>query len=311
MVNQPRTAILKALKESTGYISGEALSHQLGISRVAIWKHIDYLRQNGYSIESSPAGYRLKSSPDLLLPCEFPGMEHRIHHFKEIPSTMGIARDLARNGAAEGTIIIAESQSHGRGRLDREWRSYEGGIYLSIILRPQITPAYAPRINLMAAVTIARAIKDLFNLKAELKWPNDILIGGKKVCGILAEINAEMDRVNYINLGIGLNANSIISRHEENAISLRELLGMEISRKELCYSVLRGIAEMQTLLTEAELLEEWRELSSTLNREVRITASGESIVGRAIDIDDHGALIIRKEDGTMRHVFAGDCIHLR
>jgi BirA family transcriptional regulator, biotin operon repressor / biotin---[acetyl-CoA-carboxylase] ligase len=311
MVNQPRTAILKALKESTGYISGEALSHQLGISRVAIWKHIDYLRQNDYSIESSPTGYRLKSSPDLLLPCEFPGMEHRIHHFREITSTMGIAWDLARNGAAEGTIIIAESQSHGRGRLDREWRSYEGGIYLSIILRPQIIPAYAPRINLMAAVTIASTIKDLFNLKAELKWPNDVLIGGKKVCGILAEINAEMDRVNYINLGIGLNANTIISRYEENAISLRELMGKEISRKELCSSVLRGIAEMQTLLTEAELLEEWRELSSTLNRKVRITTSGETIAGRAIDIDGYGALIVRKEDSTLRHVFAGDCIHLR
>jgi len=131
------------------------------------------------------------------------------------------------------------------------------------------------------------------------------------VCGILAEMDAEMDRVNYVNLGIGLNANAVISGHEENGISLRELMGREISRKEFCHSALRAIAEMQTMLTGAELLEEWRKLSSTLNREVHITAPGEAIEGRAVDIDDHGALVVKTGDGALRHVFVGDCIHLR
>ena len=311
MVNQLRTDILKALKESAGHVSGEALSHHLGTSRVAIWKHIRRLRQDGYDIESSSLGYRLNSSPNLLLPYEFPGMEQKIHHFSEVSSTMDIARELARNGAEEGTVVIAESQSRGRGRLERKWYSPQGGIYLSIILRPQVTPAYAPRINLLVAVAIARTIRELFGLKAELKWPNDVLIGGKKVCGILAEMDAEMDRVNYVNVGIGLNANALVSGHEENAVSLRDKAGREISRKEFCNSALRAIEEMQTMLTGADLLDAWRGLSSTLNREVRITAPGEVIEGRAVDIDDHGALMVKTGGGALRHVFAGDCIHLR
>ncbi|MCD6567421.1 MAG: biotin--[acetyl-CoA-carboxylase] ligase [Dehalococcoidia bacterium] len=311
MVNQLRTDILKALKESAGHVSGEALSRHLGTSRVAIWKHIRRLRQDGYAIESSSLGYRLNSSPNLLLPYEFPGMEQKIHHSSEVSSTMDIARELARNGAAAGTVVIAESQSRGRGRLERKWYSPQGGIYLSIILRPQVTPAYAPRINLMVAVAIARTIRELFGLKAELKWPNDVLIEGKKVCGILAEMDAEMDMVNYVSVGIGLNANAVVSGHEENAVSLREKVGREISRKEFCNSALRAIEEIQIMLTGADLLDEWRDLSSTLNREVRITAPGEVIEGQAVDIDDHGALMVKTGDGVLRHIFAGDCIHLR
>jgi BirA family biotin operon repressor/biotin-[acetyl-CoA-carboxylase] ligase len=310
MVNQLRAVILKALREGEGYISGEALSRELGISRVSIWKHVHSLQQDGYTIEASPKGYCLISSPDLLLPYEFPGLERKIHHFAEVGSTMDSARELAKSGAEEGTIVIAETQSHGRGRLSREWLSPQGGIHLTIVLRPQITPAYAPRINLMASVAVAKTITRLFGLKAELKWPNDVLIEGKKVCGILAEMDAEMDKVNYINLGIGLNANNLISAEEKNATSLREQLGGEISRKEFCRSLLQEINAQQALLNEADLLEEWKKFSATLNREVRITTPGEEIEGKAIDIDSYGALIVKTHDGSPRNVFAGDCIHL-
>ncbi len=305
-----KAEILKALRESSDYISGETLSKELGTSRVSIWKHIHSLEEDGYAVEASPRGYRLISSPDLLIPYEFPALERRIHYFREIGSTMDAARKLAEGGLEQGTIVVAESQSRGRGRLSKEWVSPQGGIYFTVILRPKISPAYAPRINLMASVAVATTIRRLFGLKAELKWPNDVLIEGKKVCGILAEMNAEVDAVNFINLGIGINANTSISQHEEKASSLKEQLGEEVSRREFFRSVLTELKEQQALLTKTDLLEEWKSLSATLNRDVRIVALGEEIVGQAIDIDSSGALIIKGKDGSLRTAIAGDCIHL-
>ena len=308
-VNEMKRDILRALRESGDYLSGEILCRELGISRVSVWKHIHSLKQDGYVIESSPRGYRLVSSPDLLLPYEFPGWEEKIHHFKEIGSTMVVAKELAKKEVGE-PIVIAESQTYGRGRLGREWLSPKGGIYFTLILKPRISPEYAPRINLMASVAVAKAIRKVLGLKAELKWPNDVLIAGRKVCGILAEMEAEMDRVNFINLGIGINANTSISQYEKTATSLKEELREEISRKQLLNSMLKEIAKQQVLLTKNDLLDEWRRLSATLNKQVRIVAPGEEIMGRAIDIDTNGALVIKDKDGRLRRAIAGDCIHL-
>ena len=302
--------ILKALRESGDYLSGETLSKQLGISRVSIWKHIRSLKADGYIIEASPRGYRLLSSPNSLLPYEFPGLEQRIYYFQEIGSTMDAARELTKRGAGEGTIVIAEAQTHGRGRLSREWLSPEGGIYFTLILRPKISPAYASRINLMAAVAVAATIRKLFGLKAELKWPNDVLIEGRKVCGILAEMDAETDVVNFVNLGIGINANTSVPRFEKRATSLKDALGKEISRKEFLSALLLEIKRRQALLMEEDLLEEWKKLSVTLNKDVKVIAPGEVIVGRAIDVDTTGALIIMDMNGSLRNAVAGDCIHL-
>src|SRR4030042_1436512 len=310
-VNRMQGQILEALRERTHYVSGEALSHQLGISRVSIWKHLRGLKEDGYVIEASAKGYRLVSSPDLLLPYEFPGLEQRIHHFREISSTMDAARELAKRGAREGTIVIAEVQTHGRGRLSREWLSSEGGIYFTLILRPRISPAYAPRINLMAGSAVAVTIKELYGLKAGLKWPNDVLIAGKKVCGILAEMDAETDVVNFVNVGIGLNANVSIPRFEITATSLKDALGREISRKEFLSALVVEIERWLPLLMKADLLEEWRRLSATLNKEVKVTSLGEKVTGQAIDIDTTGALMVKDEDGSLRTVLVGDCVHLR
>jgi len=302
---------LKALRECGGFLSGETLSSQLGTSRVSIWKHIRSLKEDGYVIEASARGYKLVSSPDLLLPYEFPGLEQRIHYFPEIGSTMEVARELAKRGAREGTIVIAEAQTCGRGRLSREWLSPQGGIYFSLVLRPRISPAYAPRINLMASVAVASTIRKLFGLKAELKWPNDVLIEGRKVCGILAEMDAEMDVVNFVNVGIGINANTSIPQFAKTATSLKDVLGREISRKEFLSVLLGEIERQQALLMEADLLKEWKKISGTLNKYVRILSPGEVIVGQAIDIDTTGALIIRKSSGSLEKALAGDCIHLR
>jgi BirA family biotin operon repressor/biotin-[acetyl-CoA-carboxylase] ligase len=287
--------ILKALRERSDYLSGETLSEQLGISRVSIWKHIRSLKKDGYVIEASPRGYRLVSSPDLLLPYEFPDLEQRIHYFPEIGSTMDAARELAKKGAGEGTIVL----------------SPEGGIYFTLVLRPRISPAYAPRINLMAAVAVAATIKKLFGLKAELKWPNDVLLEGRKVCGILAEMDAEMDVVNFVNVGIGINANTSVPQFEKTATSLKDALGREISRKEFLSALLVEIERRLPLLMKADLLEEWKKLSATLNRDVRIMSLGEEVIGQAIDIDATGALILKGKEGSLRTVLVGDCIHLR
>jgi len=310
-VNATKKHILKALQDYGDHLSGEILSEQLGISRVSIWKHIRSLKEDGYVIDASARGYRLVSSPDLMLPYEFPGLEERIHYFPEIGSTMDAARELARKGAKEGTIVIAEAQAHGRGRLSREWLSPKGGIYFTLILRPRISPAYAPRINLMASVAVATTIKKLFGLNAELKWPNDVLIEDRKVCGILAEMDAEMDVINFVNVGIGINANTSVPQFVKTATSLKDVLGREISRKDFLSVLLGEIEWQQALLMEADLIEEWKKLSGTLNKYVRILSPREVIVGRAIDIDTTGALILKERSGSLKKALAGDCIHLR
>ena len=303
--------ILSALRERGGYLSGVTLSQQLGISRVSIWKHIRGMAEDGYVIEASPRGYKLVSSPDRLLPYEFPDSEQRIHYFPEIDSTMDAARELAKEGAEEGTIVIAEVQTRGRGRLSREWLSPEGGIYFTVILRPRISPAYAPRINLMAAVAVAATIRKLFGLKAELKWPNDVLVAGKKVCGILAEMDAEMDVVNFVNVGIGINANTPVPKFNKTATSLSDELGRQVSRREFLRALLTEMDKRQARLMKSELLQEWRNLSGTLNKRVSITSLDEEVTGQAVDIDATGALLVRSKDGSLKTVLVGDCVHLR
>jgi len=310
-VNKTKRQILKALRDYGDYLSGETLSKQYGISRVSIWKHIHGLKEDGYAIDSSARGYKFISSPDLMLPYEFPGLEERIYYFSEIGSTMNAARELAKKGAKEGTLVIAEVQTHGRGRLNREWLSPKGGIYFTIILRPRISPAYAPRINLMISIAVATTIKKLFRLNAELKWPNDVLIKGRKVCGILAEMNAEIDIVNFVNVGIGINANTSIPQVEKTSTSLKDMLGGKISRKGFLSVLIGEIEQWQSRLMEDDLLEEWKQLSATLNKDVKIVAPGEVIAGRAIDIDTTGALIIKQSNGSLKKAMAGDCIHLR
>lgn len=300
--------ILKTLRESGGCLSGETLAARLGTSRASVRDHVRDLKGEGYVIEVSPGGYRLVSSPDLLLPYEFPDLEGRVHYFPRVGSTMDPARDLARQGVADGTMVVAEVQTHGRGRLSRQWLSPPGGIYFTLVLRPAISPAYASRVNLMAAVAVAGTIRKTFGLDALVKWPNDVLLPVKKVCGILAEMEAEVDVVKFINLGIGINANNPVTEFGDRAISLKQALGKSISRQEFLRALLTEIESRRPLLMQRELLDEWRTLSATLDREVRIEAPGEVIAGKAVDIDDSGALIVEQKDGSLKRAVAGDCI---
>lgn len=313
--------ILKFLREKE-YVSGEVLAHKLNISRVAIWKQIQRLKDTGYKIISDQnLGYCLISRPDLLLPQEiqrglstnYIGKE--IHYFPELKSTNIIAKEKALHraeGIEEGTLIIAERQSAGKGRLGRKWFSPVGGIWLSVILYPQLSPSYISRITLMTAVAAVKAIKICTQIKSQIKWPNDILINEKKVCGILTEMSAELDIISWVVVGIGINVN--IDHREfpediqENTISLKEVSGKEVLRVKLVQTFLQEFEKYYEILKRREfssVLKEWKLYSHTLGRKIRVDTGEKIITGEAVDINEEGALILKKEDGELVEILSG------
>src|SRR5512147_1903685 len=216
-----KSQILKLLRESGDVISGNALCARLGTSRVAVWKHIQKLQEMGYDIESGARGYRLRSSPDSLHPWEFPGREERVVYVPETPSTMDLAKELARKGCPAFTTVVAGRQTQGRGRLRRAWSSEEGGLYFTVVLRPRIPVLWSSRVNFLASLTLAGILKEVYGVDAGLKWPNDILVQGCKLCGLLAEMESEGDQVNFINIGVGLNVNNDPPAVVPPAVSLK------------------------------------------------------------------------------------------
>jgi len=304
-----RYELLRLLREKGDRVSGEALSRELGVSRVSVWKSVRELSAAGYDISATSRGYFLVSSPDVLLPGEFPGWEDRVHHLDEVDSTMIVARDLARKGAVHGTLVTAERQTGGRGRLERSWFSPKGGIYMTLVTRPSVAAGMAPRINLLSAVAVASAVESLHGISARVKWPNDVLVDGKKLCGILAEMEAEMDAVRFVNIGVGLNANVQITDAFPDAVSLSQLLGHDVNRRLLAREVVEGILRRLQCVQSADILDEWRCYAHTLGRRVSIATGNTAVEGLAIDIDDFGALLVKRDDGTLMTVVAGDCTH--
>lgn len=310
---------------SPSFVSGQALARMRNVSRASVWKAISKLRKAGYPIEGSPRlGYRLVSPPDLL---EWNGLRPFLktkdmgrkgyHHFRELPSTNDHAKILARQGAPHGSIVVAEGQSAGRGRLGRTWHSPSGsGLYFSLILRPNFAPSLAPRVTLLAGVGVCRAIRTTSGQDARIKWPNDVLVRQKKVAGILMEMEAEAEAIHYMVLGIGVNVNS---RREElpeelNATSLFLETGRSLSRTSLLAEIL-----LQVELLWEELINQgfdpvaraWRDLSETLEQWVRIESPCGSVTGRATDIDDQGALLVVDSEGRTHRATYGDVIHVR
>lgn len=313
--------ILKFLREKE-YVSGEVLANKLSISRVAVWKQIQKLKNTGYKITSDQnLGYCLVYRPDLLLPQEiqrglstsYIGKE--IYYFSELKSTNIMAKEKALHGAegiSEGTLIVAGRQSAGKGRLGREWFSPVGGIWLSIILYPQLSPSYISRITLMTAVAIVKAIKVCTQIKSQIKWPNDILINEKKVCGILTEMSAELDIINWVVVGIGINVNIDLREFpediQENTISLKETSGKEISRVKLAQTFLQEFEKYYEILKRREfssILKEWKLYSHTLGKKIRVDIGERIITGEAVDINEEGSLILKKEDGELVEIISG------
>ncbi|MCL0065695.1 biotin--[acetyl-CoA-carboxylase] ligase [Dehalococcoidia bacterium] len=314
-----KETILHTLRQG-GPVSGEELGQAMGISRTAVWKHITALRNDGYRIESSPGkGYWLVIAPDSLLPEEIKSglntslLGRQIAYHRELTSTQDAARALAAQGANEGTIVIAETQAAGRGRIGRAWASPPGGIYLSIILRPAIEPSEALRFPLIAGVAAAQAIERLTGLKPQLKWPNDIIVGGRKAGGILTEMSAEMDRINHIIIGIGINVNTESFPDEIRGIatSLKTECGKEVSRVQLVQNILAQLESLYQVFQVSgfeTIRERWKARSCTIGSRVSVRGEREQVEGEAIDIDEDGALILRKANGALERVLAGDVL---
>ena len=317
-----RKKIVDFLKSSKDeFISGTQIANKLGISRAAVWKHIQELRKADYKILSSEHnGYMLQEVPDLLMPSEVQdGLQteiigKNISYHITIDSTNRIAKELANGGAANGTIVIAEEQTGGKGRLGRSFFSPKyKSILMSIILKPKFLPHDAPKCTLMTAVAVARAMIR-FDLKPAIKWPNDLLYNGRKIVGILTEISAEMSRINYIVIGIGINVN--INREEfpedikDIAASLSEIKGETVSRTDFLKAMLEEFDKLYIEATQngfENILQLWRKYNITLGKKIKVIPAGsdEEFSAIAEDIDSEGALIVKTERGLER-VYAGD-----
>ncbi len=316
-MNLHKEKILEQLKSSSPkYVSGEAISTSLGLSRAAVWKYIQELRREDYIISAAPRkGYRLEQEPDRLNAASFAG--RGIVYYPAVQSTNLAARSMAEDGAADGTVIIAEEQTEGRGRRGRQWISRPGkGLWFSMILRPQeISLAEAIPVTLAAAAALGQGLRRETGLKVTLKWPNDLLLEGKKICGILTELKGEPDRVEYLIMGVGLNVN-----HGEDdfppdlrsrAGSLALAAGRAFDRTALFLSLIELLRESSALFFKqgfSYFRDTWIGLNSTLGREVTIAWPGGSLRGTALDLDEAGALMLRDETGRVHRVNYGEIV---
>ena len=302
--------ILQFLQDADEILSGEQMSNQLGVTRVSVWKHIRSLQEAGYPIVSTPKGYRLDERFDLLQPWEFPGREERMHCHREVASTMSLARQLAREGCPAFSVVTAESQSRGRGRLGRVWHSAPGGLYFTIVLRPDLPPQLSSLTTFAAGLTWVRLLEEDYGLAVGLKWPNDLLADERKVSGMLSEMEARGDMLTFVNIGVGLNVNNEPPAEEPNAIALSQLAGHPLSRRDLLENFLnRFERRMSDPRGLDNIIAEWKPHAVTLNRKVKIVTTRETLTGFARDVDETGALILETADGTRQRIIHGDCFH--
>ena len=317
--DQGLAAVLQVLRDSADAISGEGLAAQLGLTRAAVWKRVNRLKARGYVIEGSPRrGYRLLAVPDKLLPEEvLQGLKTRsflgpVHHFETLDSTNDLAKELAAQGAPEGTVVVAEAQTGGRGRLGREWNSPPGvGLYVSLVLRPMLPPMELPQITLTTAVAVVRAVRRVAGVAPGIKWPNDLLFNGKKLGGILTEMETESDRIRYVVVGLGLNVNNPGFPPElaATATSLTLTAGGTFSRVNLLKAWLEEFEELYGRFLNqgfSEILEEWKCSTVTLGRAVTVRQGSREISGQALDIAPDGALLLRTASGETVRVTSGE-----
>lgn len=313
--------VLEVLKKNKNcFTSGEQLSNQLGVTRTAVWKYINALKQEGYIIESVPRkGYKLTNEPDilskneLLIELEQSRLGNNIYYFETIDSTNSYAKKMALDGAVEGTIVLSDEQTGGRGRLGRAWVSPPGtSISMSMLLRPDILPNEAAKITEITAASLANAISKVTGLDVGIKWPNDIIIDNKKVCGILTEMNAELNNINYVIVGIGINVN--IDEFPEEisniATSLKRIVGKDVSRKDIVINIVKEFEKLYyDFINTGSLdrtVEICKEKSVTLGKVVKIINKKETIIAKAIDITENGELVIKKDDGEIINVISGE-----
>lgn len=317
-----RTEILKILREKAPEpVSGEELAHTLGITRTAIWKHIQTLKKEGYGIEAyTKRGYVLTSIPDKMLPSEIAAqlhtrfLGHAICYQESVTSSNEVLKKLADKEAADGTLCVAEEQTGGKGRLSRGWFSPKGkGLWFSLLLKPTFLPQEAPKMTLLSAVAVVQAIREVCHVEAQIKWPNDVLLEGRKLVGILTEMSAEFGHINYLVVGIGINVcvprEMVPEDLRQAAISIADVTGQKVDRVALLAKVLEYMEQYYEIACRegfGPIFDQWRKFSITLGKQVKVIAPDKTYIGTALDIDDMGALQVKKEDGTVETVLAGD-----
>lgn len=304
-----KSKILRILRQNPKAATEAFICKELQIDLEFARKQILELQEAGYEIQPAGNGFQLIHEPDNPYPWEFPGRESTIHYFKELSSTMDVAREMAGKGCPDFTVIISEFQRTGRGRLQRTWHSDAGGLYFTIVLRPRLAPIHSHRINFAASLFLAKVLQQMFHLDAKVKWPNDILVNNLKLSGMLSEMGVEADKLSYVNIGIGINVNNDPTGKEPNAVSLKKLLGTRIDRRKLLSSFLdRFQAAISGSLLE-NIIPQWKQYTMTIGRQVKIVTIKESYEGIARDVNENGALILEQKDGSLIEVIYGDCFH--
>lgn len=302
-----KDAVLYALSQEDEPVSGEVLAAQLGVSRAAIWKAVNALREEGHAIDAqSNRGYVLRNGIGVLtesgLRKELQRPDRKIELLDEVDSTNTCAKALAAQGAPEGTLVIADCQREGRGRFGRRFHSPKGsGLYMSLVLRPRLPAEQAVRVTVIAAVAVAQAVEDMAGGSVEIKWVNDLFAGGKKLCGILTEagMDFESGQLEYCVVGIGINVNKEAYPQEiaEIATSIQEQWGMPVSRCRLAAKIVNRIEEMMEEPMNEKIMEEYRCRSNVLGRLVTVSRGDQRFDALAMRIDDDGGLVVRTEDG--------------
>ena len=298
------------------FVSGEIIAEKLGISRTAVWKQIKSLKDIGYEIESvKNKGYRLILRPDIPLPQEIKsGLETKIIgkdvvYFNKINSTNIYCKNLAKENAADGTVVVADIQEKGRGRKSRAWSSPEGGLWFSVLLKPDIPPQNAMILTMAASISLVEAIKETTGLKPVIKWPNDLLINGKKICGILTELDAEMDKINYAIIGIGINVNNPMDKDLESiASSLKNESNNEVSRVELLKNILAKFDKNYDYVKSSyyeKIRNLWFSYANIIGKKVKVKREKDVLVGTVSDVDETGRLIVKTDSGFEK-IISGD-----
>lgn len=315
-----KTEILRLLKDCNSYISGQQLCDQFQVSRTAVWKAVEQLKKEGYQIEAVHGkGYRLIESPDIMSKAEIKSLiktswaGKEIVYYEETDSTNNQAKALGEKNGVHGTLLVSDRQVEGKGRRGRGWESPKGvSIYMTILLRPQIAPSKAPMLTLVMAQSVAEGIKEKTGLEVGIKWPNDIVVNKKKVCGILTEMSTEIDYINYVVIGVGINVNqeTFPDELEKTATSLMIEKGEKVKRAELIAAVMERFEEnYETFMhTEdlSEIMTQYNEMLVNRDRDVRILEPENEYNAHASGINKKGELVVVTSDGEEKHIFAGE-----
>ena len=312
--------ILQILRERGGFVSGQELCETLQVSRTAVWKQIRQLEKDGYRIEAvTGKGYRMTGVPDSIRAAEVESRLHTewagrpVYYFDEITSTNLYAKQLAEEGAPEGLLVVADAQTKGRGRSGRSWSNPPGtNIAMTLMLRPSLPPEKISMVTLVAGMAVCSVCRKLYDVPAQIKWPNDVVLDGKKICGILTEMSTEISKVSYIVIGIGINVNLTVFPEElqEKATSLCLYTGQEENRAGLIAECMQCFEKYYAEFAEAESLapfaDMYNEMLVSRDRTVRVLEPGNEFTGTALGIDEQGQLLVRKDSGEICRVYSGE-----